>query len=83
MIPVIAIRRPQRDKETGKQLYDGIYDEDGRPICIGGKSTEYVETDPEKGHLFQCPPDGCPLKETVQFTRHCDYEHYEEPEASC
>ena len=80
MIPVIAIRRPAKDKETGKRLYDGIYDEDGRPTCIGGQSMEYVETDPEKGHLFRCPVGGCPLKETVQFTRHCDYEHYEKPE---
>ena len=41
---------------------------------------EYVETDLEKGHLFRCPSDGCALKETVQFTRHCDYAHYEKPE---
>ena len=80
MIPVIAIRRPAKDKETGKRLYDGTYDEDGRPTCIGGQSMEYVETDPEKGHLFRCPHDGCLLKETVQFTRHCDHEHYEKPE---
>ena len=80
MIPVMAVRRPEKDKRTGKRLYDGIYDEEGRPTCIGGKSMEYVETDDEKGHLFRCPADGCPLKETVQFTRHCDYEHYEKPE---
>ena len=80
MIPVIAIRRPEKDKGTGKRLYDGIYDEDGRPTCIGGESMEYVETDQEQGHLFRCPADGCPLKETVQFTRHCDHEHYEKPE---
>ena len=66
MIPVIAIRRPEKDKETGKRLYDGIFDEDGRPTCIGGQSMEYVETAPDKGHLFRCPADGCPLKETVQ-----------------
>ena len=80
LIPIVAIRRPEKDKETSRRLYDGIYDEDGRPTCIGGKSMEYVETDPEKGHLFRCPADGCPLKETVQFTRHCDGEHYEKPE---
>ena len=80
MIPVMAVRRPEKDKKTGKRLYDGTYDEVGRPTCIGGQSMEYVETDPEKGHLFRCPTDGCPLKETVQFTRHCDHEHYEKPE---
>ena len=80
MMPVIAVRLPDADKETGQRLYDGIYDADGRPTCIGGKPMEHIETDPEKGHLFRCPADGCPLKGTVQFTRHCDYEHYEKPE---
>ena len=80
MVPVVAVRRPEKDKETGKRLYDGIHDEEGRPTCIGGNSMEYVETDSEEGHLFRCPAEGCPLKETVQFTRHCDYEHYEKPE---
>ena len=79
IIPVVAIRRPEKDKETGKRLHDGIYDEEGRPTCIGGKSMEYVETDPEQGHLFRCPADGCHLKDTIQFTRHCDSEHHELP----
>lgn len=80
MMPVIAIRLPEKDKETGKRLYDGIYDVDGRPTCVGGKSMEYILTDPEEGHLFRCPPEGCSLKDSVQFTRHCDYAHYEKPE---
>ena len=80
MIPVIAVRLPEKDKATGERLYDGIYDKDGRPTCIGGKSMEYALTDPEEGHLFRCPAEGCSLKETVQFTRHCDYWHYEKPE---
>ena len=80
MMPVIAVRLPEKDKETGKRLYDGIYDAEGRPTCLGGKSMEYLETDPEKGHLFGCPAEGCRLKDNVQFTRHCDYQHYEKPE---
>ena len=80
MIPVIAVRLPEKDKATGKRLYDGIYEADGRPTCIGGKSMEYVLTDPEEGHLFRCPAEGCSLKDSVQFTRHCDYQHYEKPE---
>ncbi len=80
LIPIVAIRRPEKDKESGKRLHDGIYDETGRPTCIGGKSMQYVETHPEKGHLFQCPAEGCPLKETVHFTRYCDSQHYEKPE---
>ncbi len=80
MMPVIAVRLPEKDKETGERRYDGIYDADGRPTCVGGKSMEYVETDPEQGHLFGCPAEGCHLKDSVQFTRHCDYAHYEKTE---
>ena len=82
MIPVIAVRSPAKDKETGKRMFDGIYDEEGRPTCIGGRSMDYVETDPDQGHLFRCPADGCSLKKTIQFTKHCDYEHHEKPEGS-
>jgi hypothetical protein len=80
MMPVVAIRLPAKDKETGEQLYDGIYAADGRPTCVGGKAMEYLRTDPEKGHLFGCPAERCSLKDSVQFTRHCDYRHYEKPE---
>ena len=41
---------------------------------------EYVETDPEKGHLFRCPTEGCDLKGKVHWSRYCDSEHYEKPE---
>ena len=71
---------PPKDKETGKRLYNGIHDTDGRPTCIGGPAMEYLLTDTEQGHLFRCPPEGCHLKDTIQFTRHCDYQHYEKPE---
>ena len=80
LIPVVAVRLPEKDEETGKRLYDGIYDAEGRPTCIGGKSMEYVETDSEQGHLFRCPSEGCHLKGKVHFTRYCDSEHYEKPE---
>ncbi len=80
MMPVIAVRLPKKDKETGRRLYDGIYDKDGRPTCVDGKSMEYLETDTKGRHLFGCPAEGCSLKDSVQFTRHCDYQHYENPE---
>ena len=80
MMPIVAIRRPPKDKATGKRLYDGIYDEKGRPPCAGGLPMEYVETDPEKGHLFRCPLDACELKQQVGFTGYCDDQHYEKPE---
>ena len=68
MIPVMAVRRPKKDKKTGKRLWDGTYDEVGRPTCDCGTSKEYVGTDPGKGHLFRCPDDDC------------RDEHYEKPE---
>ncbi len=80
MTPVAAIRMPEKDKATGKRLYDGIYDEKGRPTCITGQPMEYIETDPVKGHLFRCPKDGCGLKDKVGFTGYCNFEHYEKPE---
>ena len=80
LVPVVAIRLPQMDKETKQRLYDGIYDEKGRPTCVGGKSMEYVDTDPEQGHLFRCPLEGCHLKGKVHFSAYCDSEHYEKPE---
>ena len=61
-------------------MYDGIYEADGRPTCVGGKPMQYVETDAEQGHLFKCPSEGCHLKGKVHFTRYCDSEHYEKPE---
>ena len=80
LIPVVAVRLPRKDEETGKRLYDGIYDADGQPTCVGGKSMEYVETDPAKGHLFRCPLDGCDLKSKVNWSGCCDSERYERPE---
>ena len=80
MVPIIKIRRPPKDPETGKRLHHGIYTADGRPTCIGGLPMDYVETDAEEGHLFRCPPEGCPLKEKVLFTGHCKDQHYEKPE---
>ena len=56
MIPVIAIRLPKKDPETGQRLYEGIYVKDGRPTCLGGQPMEYVETDPEQGHLSGALP---------------------------
>ena len=78
LIPVVAVRLPAKDEE-GQRLYDGIYEAEGRPTCVGGKPMEYVETDSE-GHLFRCPSEGCHLKGKVHFTRYCDSQHYEKPE---
>ena len=79
LMPVVAIRLPEKDAETGQRLYDGIYDTDGRPTCTGGKPIEYVATDAEQGHLFRCPAVGCHLKGKVNFSGYCDSQHYEQP----
>ena len=56
-IPIIAIR----DMPKGK-LREGIYTNDGTPTCMGQIPMEYVRSDPEKGHLYRCPQEGCHLK---------------------
>ena len=76
MTPVIAIRLPQKDPETGQRLYDGVYVEDGRPLCAGDCPMEYVATDPEQGHLFRCPTDGCHLEGKVDFSGNCNDQRY-------
>ena len=83
MMPVVAVRRPVKDPETGKRLHDGIFDEDGRPTCIGGKSMEYVETDPEKGHLFRCPGDGCPSRKPSSSRATATTSTTRNPRAGC
>ena len=80
MISIIAVRLPEKDAETGQRLYDGIYVEDGRPLCTGGMPMEYVATDAEQGHLFRCPPDGCHLKDEVNVTEYCNDQRYVKPE---
>ena len=69
--PVILMRNTDKD---------GLYTVDGRPICLGGVAMRYIESDPQRGHLYGCRPEGCRLKSKVMFTRHCDTRYYERPE---
>ena len=80
MMPIIAVRLPEKDPETGQRLYDGIYVEDGRPLCACSCPMEYDATDPEQGHLFRCHSDGCDLKDQDGVGKHCDDQHYVNPE---
>ena len=80
IIPVIHIRKP-----TAKDgLYDGIYNAEGKPVCLGNVPMDYVRTDQETGHhLFRCPPEGCPLKESgTRAITHCDTGVWEDPETN-
>ena len=78
------MRRPQKDKVTGHRLFDSTYDEDGRPVCVGGQSMEYLGTDQEGNHHFRCPSDSCWLKAKVDWSRYCNSGHSETaPKGSC
>ena len=65
-------------RETYKK--GDIYDDKGRPICLGGEPMEYVATDSELGHLFRCPPEGCRLKHQLAFSLYCADSCYENPD---
>ena len=80
IVPVIAVRRPPKNKKTGKRRFDGTYTEDGRPVCMGGKPMAWLGTDPDGAHHFRCPAEGCHLKDKINWSRHCDSEHSEKPE---
>ena len=80
IIPIIAVRRPQKDKKTGHRLFDSTYDEDGRPLCMGRQSMEYLGTDQEGNHHFRCPSEGCWLKDRIDWSRYCNSGHSEQPE---
>ena len=73
--PVIAVRKP-----VNEQLYQGIYTAAGLPTCAGQVAMEYAGSDPELGHRFRCPPQGCQLKDRIHFSRYCDAAHWERPE---
>ena len=47
LIPVIAIPKPRKDRRTGKRLHEGLYNEKGLPVCIGGQAMNFLETGPD------------------------------------
>ena len=57
-VPVIPKRKLRKT-----DMLAGIYTDDGVPTCIGQVPMEYVRSDPEQGHLYMCPPEGCHLKD--------------------
>ena len=76
--PVIHIRKP-----TSKDgLYDGLFNKDGVPTCMGQVGMEYGFTDSNTGlHLWRCPAEGCHLKTGgTKAIRHCDDETWVDPE---
>ena len=74
--PIIHIRRPT----AADGLYDGIYNADSLPLCLGNLPMEYVGQDGEGGLIFRCPSEGCHLKEGLHAgIRHCDTVIVEDP----
>ena len=58
---IIHIRKPSPKTKASSGLYSGLYDEKGRPHCVGMVPMEYQETDPKTGHhLFRCRAQGLP-----------------------
>ena len=74
--PIIHIRRPT----AADGLYDGIYNADSLPLCLGNKPMDFIGRDGEGGLIFRCPSEGCHLKEGLQSgIRHCDTVIVEDP----
>ena len=73
--PVIHVRKPT----AADGLHDGVYNAEGRPVCLGSVPMDYVETDPATGHhLYRCPAAGCALKGRGLIPN-CRQEVWEDP----
>ena len=72
MVPIIHMR-----KATAKDgMYDGLYDKNGAPYCVGNQPMEYILTDDDMGDLYRCA--GCHLKEKSSGAMlYCDTEVWE------
>ena len=70
-IPIIAIRNMPKGK-----LREGVYTNDCVPTCMGQILMEYVRSEPGKGHLYRCSPEGCHLKNR-KGVRYCHDETWE------
>ena len=79
LIPVVAVPKPPKD-DKGRRLFDGLYTADGRLTCEGNVAMDYLGYEPERGHRFRCPDEGCALKDKIGWSRHCDSEVWEKPE---
>ena len=76
-LPIIHLRRKSG---PGGGLYEGIYTEKGVPTCLGQIPMEFVRSNPERGHLYRCNPEGCHLAGSMRGgIRHCDTEVWEDP----
>ena len=65
---------PLRKSNAYDGMFDGIFDANGNPTCIGTQAMEYVGTNPANGNLiWRCRAEGCHLKEGgTKAITHCD-----------
>ena len=74
--PIIHIRKPTA--QDG--LYEGVFNANYLPVCLGNMPMEYVGQDGEGQHLFRCRSEGCHLKEGLHAgIRHCDTAFAQDP----
>ena len=79
--PIIPLVNLPKDKKTKqRRLHLGIYTNEGLPTCIGGKPMKFLGTDSEGDHWFTCDWEGCHLKDKIDWSKYCDFEHSEKPE---
>lgn len=73
---------PPRKPTAKDGLYDGLYNADGDPTCMGVVGMEYIKTDPVNGkHLYRCRVEGCDLKtKGIKGLVHCDSEFWFDPD---
>lgn len=76
-VPVIHIRdMKKKAKKVQDRYLDGNYTHKGVPVCMGMHPMEYIQSDPQKGHLYRCRQEGCHLKDR-QGVVYCKDEHWE------
>ena len=74
--PIIHIRKPTAEDK----LYDGIYNKDALPLCMGMEPMVYVGDTGEGKRIFRCASEGCHLKDSTKGgIRHCDTVIEEDP----
>ena len=76
--PLVNLPRDRKTKQ--RRLHLGIYTNEGLPTCIGGKPMKFLGTDSEGDHWFTCDWEGCHLKDKIDWSKYCDFEHSEKPE---
>lgn len=74
--PIVHIRKPT----SADGLYEGLFNKEAIPLCMGMEPMEYVGRTSEDKHIFRCRSEGCRLKAGLQSgITHCDTVIEEDP----